>query len=133
MDHLKQLIKSIGGGGIALALLFLAFALGKEAGASSWLTGVVTVSLVFVAISAYTYRKHDSNGRKYVLLIAVGVFILSIAGIVNEYVRRFFTPSFLHFLLALSPGFLFAAYRAFLEKMAPNEFTENEYQDDGKN
>ena len=120
MSHHKKLIKDIGATGIALTFLFLAIALGKKSGASPWLTGVISVSLAVVAVGAYKYTKLDTNGRTYTLVMVASFLILSIAGIVNEYVKRFFNPSLLHVFIAIIPGFLFAAYCTFRERRASN-------------
>lgn len=132
MIQAKKLIEAIIAGGIGLVLFYLAMTLGRNAGASPWLTGVVTVTIVFLLAAGFRFREHDNNDRIRGLLLVIGLVSLSAAGIANEYVKHFFIPSFFYVVMALLPGLVFAVYRAFLE-MRSNESTDVNDQDGGKN
>lgn len=101
--------------------LFFGFQwLGRELGASPWLTGLVTLTVVMLVLGGSNYRKVDEMRQKALLLLFVSLIGLTIASVVNEYVLHFFSPSRGYALLAFLPAISFVAYRAWMERRVPN-------------
>ena len=124
MEQVKQFFKTGATLSVGIAVLFAFLWLGREIGASQWLTGVVGVFTVVVLTAGLNYRYLDEKHRKALLLLFLGLLILSVVSLVNEYVEHFFSPNRLHFILAFLPSILFLTYRAVLEQKtfnAPND------------
>lgn len=99
-----------------MGLYFLGMMLGKNLGASQWLTYVILLTTILVVVAGATYRKRNKLGRLELLFFVIGLLSLTVAGIVNEYVKNFFVPSILYLLSAVTPGLLVSICRAVVEK-----------------
>lgn len=129
MERLQQYFKIGAGVAIALAVQFSSSWLGEIVGASPWLTSVVTLTIFLLIVGAWSYRDIDEIRKKGLLLMLIGLFILSMAGFVNEYIEHFFSPTMLHSILAFLPTILFFVYHAWSEKRAFNASSVNNRHD----
>ena len=103
---------------IIVAVLFIVtfvYWLGAQFGISRWLTGVVSLTLLFLCVILFSFRQFDQVRKRGSLLMAAAFTALTAASLVNEYVNHFFTPSYFYLFLAIAPLFIFSAYHAYLE------------------
>ncbi|MDO9393656.1 MAG: hypothetical protein Q7T42_06775 [Methylotenera sp.] len=131
MEQVKQFFKTAATLSVGFAVLFAYLWLGREIGASQWLTGVVGVFTVVVLTAGLNYRNLDEKHRKALSLLFISLLVLTVVSLVNEYVEHFFSPGRLHFILAFLPSILFLTYRTLLEQKTSN--TPNDHHDGGDN
>ena len=131
MEQVKELFKTAARLSVSIAVIFAYLWLSREVGVSQWLAAVVGVFTVVVLIGGFNYRHLEEKHRKALLLLFIGLLVLSVVSIVNEYVKHFFFPSRLYFIVAFIPSVLFLGYRAVLAQKTPN--AHNEHHNGGDN
>jgi len=88
----------------------------REFGISVWLGSVLALTTFLCFVLVFSFRALDPFRKRASVLMVGGLFCLSAAGLVNELVVPFFTPSMLDLLLAFLPSILFVGYRAYKDR-----------------
>ena len=110
-EHLiTALMVIVGISGIYLAMR------AREFGISVWLGLVLGLTAFLCFVLVFTFRTLDPFRKRASVLIVGGLLCLSSAGLVNELVVPFFTPSTLYVLLAFLPSLLYVSYCAYRDR-----------------
>jgi len=88
----------------------------REFGISVWLGGVLALTTFFSFVLVIHFRALDPFRKRASVLMVGGLLCLSAAGLVNELVVPFFTPSRLHLVLAFLPSLLYVGYHAYKDR-----------------
>jgi len=89
----------------------------REFGISVWLGLVLGLTGFLCFVLVFTFRTLDPFRKRAAVLMVGGLLCLSAAGLVNELVVPFFTPSKLYVLLAFLPSLLYVGYCAYKDRV----------------
>lgn len=80
-----------------------------------WLSRIGIITMILVGGMLAVFNQIDPMRKKALVLSALGLMLLLIALVLNEYVTSFFAPSAMHMGLAFLPSVAFLAHQEFKE------------------
>lgn len=95
------------------------------------LFGCGGLTLLFGVILLIRFRQFHPFMRNTVVLVTLGLFSLSAALAVNEYVTAFFQMSSAYLILAILPGFSYMGWRSYTHPNGQPRHLTNRSSDDG--
>jgi xanthine/uracil permease len=93
--------------------------LGSNLGISQWSTLLTALAVFLVAMALSQWRKLYPPNRLGLVLMTIGISVLTVCSLVNEFVVPFFKPTRVHLAVALLPSIAYAAFQYMKSRNAP--------------